>query len=63
MDPNKALQDLREAIARHAALCEGGAAGSSDEVRALEDALDAARALDGWLSRGGFLPDAWRAGR
>lgn len=44
MDPNKALENLREAL-------------KSGEH---EESAEAAAALDEWLSKGGFLPDAWR---
>ena len=43
MDPNKALAELREAIS----------------IKDYEWAAMAADTLDGWLTAGGFLPDAW----
>lgn len=53
MDVNEILRMMRDALARVDAL-DGDAAD-----RAREDACECARALDGWLSKGGFLPAAW----
>jgi hypothetical protein len=56
MDPDANLAELRRIAARVLA------APSIEEI----DCADAERiadlvdALDGWLSRGGFLPDAWK---
>jgi hypothetical protein len=44
MDPNETLRLMRDALA------EGD----------LETVAEMAEALDGWISTGGFLPDAWR---
>ena len=61
MDPNETLRELRE-------LADKVAAQDMDVYSDPEDRADAARAgdlaagvqaLDEWLSRGGFLPDAW----
>lgn len=49
MDPDAALQRLREAIESYWA----GTGPGADAV------VEAASALDLWLSRGGFLPTAW----
>lgn len=43
MDPDTALERLREALA-------------ADDTDA---AADAAEALDQWLTKGGYLPSAW----
>jgi hypothetical protein len=51
MDPNEALIKAREALKRY---CVSG-----DEAEA-SDLADAFEALDTWLSKGGFLPDAWK---
>jgi hypothetical protein len=56
MDPDANLAELRRIATRVLA------APSIEEI----DCADAERiadlvdALDGWLSRGGFLPDAWK---
>jgi hypothetical protein len=47
MDPNATLAQIRELIA----------AGTKVD---LEQAAELMTALDEWLSRGGFLPDAWQ---
>lgn len=49
MDPNAALQQLREALETY----WSGTASAADAV------AEHAAALDLWLSRGGFLPTAW----
>jgi hypothetical protein len=55
MDPNKTLADFREAVkaARRP--------DTTEEARAWNAALamQAAEALDDWISRGGVLPSAW----
>lgn len=61
MDPDAALRVARE---RARELLERGADASSlDVANAADELAEAFDALDGWLSRGGFLPDAWSAGR
>lgn len=49
MDPNKVLEQLREAIA----------AWEDNDLNAAFRLVAAAQALDGWLSRGGATPTAW----
>lgn len=65
MDPDKLLADMREAqeeASRNSAVYD-------DEMRsryhqAHEKVAYCAEELDEWLSKGGYLPDAWRlAGR
>ena len=56
MDPNKALQDARQACER---LCMLGDGDGPEYHQTVMDALEAYRALDEWVSRGGFFPDAW----
>jgi|SRR4029077_20507637 len=61
MEPNEALRELRVALAillpRRARLVALAAdAYKRDE---LDDLIDAAAALDAWMSKGGWLPDAW----
>ena len=52
MDPNAALQTLKEWATKAAV------AGSYDETEWA--AVEAFDALDDWLSAGGFLPEAWQ---
>jgi hypothetical protein len=54
MDPNQALADAREATK-----VADRTSGPWEHLDALEDALESYRALDEWLSKGGFLPTAW----
>jgi hypothetical protein len=57
MDPNEALSNLRAAAERVNASLDAEQPVDEDDAREL---ADAAQALDGWLSRGGFLPDGWK---
>jgi hypothetical protein len=63
MDPNAALKDLRAAIAEvDNELSADEGAGLLDpfgEKDHLRDLVESFQALDGWLSRGGFLPFDW----
>jgi len=55
MDPNANLNEQRNIIA--AMLAEGSEhIDSGDAVRL----ADLVQALDEWITKGGFLPDAWR---
>lgn len=55
MDPNEALRQLRELV--HTCLY------SEDEAPDIAtDLAQQFEALDEWLSKGGFPPDAWRYG-
>lgn len=54
MDPNASLTDLREAL-KDAAHPDR----YTDREVAIEQALEALEALDGWLQRGGALPRDW----
>ena len=56
MDPNETLRQLRLAI-RQAR--QGDAARMVTLAESLETVTELAEALDGWLSKGGFLPQAW----
>lgn len=51
MDPNTALENLRDAVKRI------NGTGSFDAVAEMIDSFEA---LDKWMSMGGFRPDAWR---
>jgi hypothetical protein len=55
MDPNATLERMR--AAQHSLRTRQ--ASDPDHVQAFSEIADCAEALDGWLSRGGFLPDAW----
>jgi len=66
MDPDITLDRLRDAIARlHAHEQKPEWETSPAALRAhdddIRDAVDAFEALDGWLSKDGFLPDEWKA--
>jgi hypothetical protein len=65
MEPNEALRELRVALSillpRRARLVTlARDAYKRDE---LDDLIDAAAALDAWISKGGWLPDAWEPHR
>ena len=55
MDPNVALDEMREALKT-----AGTTADNGEWIEAAERAMDRAAALDEWLSKGGFLPEGWR---
>lgn len=55
MDPNQALADLREALRRMGAATEPW-----EYENAAAEAGEHIAGLDEWLSKGGFLPEAWR---
>jgi hypothetical protein len=60
MDPNKTLREIRE-LDRKALRLE-----RADKSLPPEDAdrlMELVRALDEWLTKGGFLPTDWRKGR
>lgn len=58
MDPNAALAAI------HAILRKYGQDGAHDmERHEVESLFNHVEALDGWIMRGGFLPDAWQKGR
>lgn len=54
MDPNEALNIIRDYVQQ--CWADGIPLGSAGQ----EDLFEHIVALDNWLSRGGFLPDAWR---
>lgn len=59
MDPNETLAELRKAVSDMYA-ADPVSASESEAGSRVEHAFSA---LDSWLSRGGFLPDAWKVGR
>jgi hypothetical protein len=73
MDPNANLKEQREIVdqiidALDASTAEDADVWDDERVRdVLADNLarfcDLVQALDGWLSGGGFLPEAWARGR
>lgn len=54
MDPNKALEDIRDIIGQMDDATSGMMEGLGD---ALANAFEA---LDDWLSMGGFPPEQWK---
>jgi hypothetical protein len=61
MDPNQALKDARETNAEADAAMERG--DQEAAASALIILANRFEALDEWLTRGGFLPEAWKAAR
>jgi len=60
MDPNATLARLREAIADAERAMDPESGSNDAEHESLSEITELAAALDEWLSRGGFLPDAWQ---
>jgi hypothetical protein len=58
MDPNKALRQLRNAVDYYRR-GYGGKLGAENREELLAGLVDEFEALDGWLTRGGVLPQAW----
>jgi hypothetical protein len=59
LDPNKTLSDIR-AVVRRIHQAEDNDASAEDIARDAGELATLVQALDEWLTRGGFLPDAWR---
>lgn len=57
MDVNKTLATIRECVGELRSQDDDGTLDSDSQTGAL---LEAIESLDEWLSRGGFLPDAWK---
>lgn len=57
MDPDEALQQLREALSVAREAAEGDS--NDAEIEAWQEVGDCVEALDDWLSKGGFLPGGW----
>lgn len=66
MDPNAALAEIRQILARRSRLENMSPEQWLDDMDDLLDdqlrLLELVEGLDGWLSKGGFLPDAWTNG-
>lgn len=60
MDPDAALAELRAAIEALKASMRDGASVDYDMSEAADAVIVKHEALDGWLSRGGSIPRAWR---
>lgn len=56
MDPNATLHRLRELVA----LAQKGTLDPDQAAIALDEVAENFDALDGWMTRGGYAPDAWR---
>jgi hypothetical protein len=56
MDPNAALKNIREAVGELRNQDDDGVLDGTSQVGFL---LESVEALDEWLTKGGFLPDAW----
>ena len=56
MDPNATLEEMRRLM--HAILNEVSTA--QEDFANAERLAELVEAMDGWLSRGGFLPRSWQ---
>jgi hypothetical protein len=59
MDPDANLAELRRIIARARERADSVGYDAVNDAIDLDRLADLAEALDEWLSRGGFLPEAW----
>jgi hypothetical protein len=57
MDPNKALETIRECTGELRSQDDDGTLDSGSQTGTL---LEAIESLDEWLCKGGFLPDDWK---
>jgi transposase-like protein len=60
MDPDIALANAREAAAQFNSLERSWPVDSADVIAAAAEAIEHYQALDEWISKGGFLPNAWQ---
>ena len=60
MDPNAALAKIRTILIEGRSDESGDPASSPLSPARTEELLEAVADLDEWLSKGGFLPDAWQ---
>lgn len=58
MDPNKTLESIRELVAKMQRDYEDPDSNGIDQDEAAE-LTSHVESLDGWMSKGGFLPKAW----
>jgi hypothetical protein len=58
MDPNVALEEIREQVAEFEGLSDDNFV---DALRAADQIVEHFKALDEWLSKDGFLPSAWQS--
>jgi len=58
MDPNATLAEIRRLASAIRSDADAGIGASRLPLRSARLA-ELCEALDGWISRGGFLPDAW----
>jgi hypothetical protein len=56
MDPNAALAAIRSALAE---LDENVRSGHAYDHTSVFELIESVTGLDGWLSKGGFLPTDW----
>lgn len=62
MDPNKTLANMLSIASDFIEAVDRDGAETVDAADACELA-ELVQALDGWMRKGGFLPDAWAKGR
>lgn len=60
MDPNENLAEQRRIQKWLNEYTEPADGDDSNYVEKLVDLAVLAEALDGWIAKGGFLPDAWK---
>jgi hypothetical protein len=64
MDPNANIKEIREIVGELRKAGDNAVDGISVILGADTDRLvELWDSLDQWLSKGGFLPDAWKKGR
>lgn len=61
MDPEAALINMRDTIKSAKASLPWRSAECSSDQETIWALTEHFEALDGWMSRGGFLPEAWQS--
>lgn len=62
MDPNETLRQIRDEVQAIRACSEDTPANREAVASHAFDLAERVKALDSWLSQGGFPPEAWREG-
>lgn len=63
MNPNICLQAIRDAYRQLLPLADAGCLDPGNVAELITDLAQGIEDLDGWLSRGGYAPAAWKAAR
>ena len=60
MDPNEALLSIRRSVAAYLRMEVDNNTEIGDQDWDIDNIVENFQALDGWLTKGGFLPNDWQ---